>query len=316
MALKNRIRGLLAKLEVTPGTDPTPDATNNTIQTVGLQVIPYEAETVERGTDRATIGNEKSLVVKRRVRYQFGVHMAGSGGNDTLPKWSPLLEACGFDEPDTDSGEQTVWALAGSGFKTMTMYGYMDGSSGNLSRHPGNYCRGNLALQIATGALPLFQFDFMGLYTTPTDVTAPSFDYTGWQNSVPITKDNTPTASLHGTNIELISLNFSLNNQNEHIDIPNFEGIELVDRPMSGTIVFRAPAISTKDWFTAVDNETTGALQIVHGATAGNILQFDWPAVQLENVEYAESQGFVTISAPFRAVQSSAANDDFKITAR
>lgn len=316
MALKNRVRGLLAGLESVAGTDPTLTASANTIQTVGLTINPYDADTVERNTDRSTLGNEKSLVVKRRFRYQFGVHMAGAGADDNIPKWSPLLEACGFDAPSVDSADEVVWNLLGDSFKTMTLYGYTDGSSGNLSRHIGTYARGNLGLQIAVGQLPLFQFEFMGLFTVPTDVSAPSFDYTGWQNSVPITKDNTPTATLHGTNVELISLNLSLNNQIEHIDLPNFEGIELVDRPIAGNIVFRAPAISTKDWLTAVDNETTGAMQIIHGASAGNILQFDWPAVQLESMQYGESQGFVTVEAPIRAIRGSTDNDDMTITSR
>lgn len=316
MALKDRIVGLLAKVEVTPGTDPTPTVGANTIQTVGAEIIPYEAETVERGTDRATIGNEKMLVVKRRMRTRFGVHLAGAGDQDSVPLWGPLLQGCGFVAGAANSSDEVVFALDGSDFTSLTLYAYKDGSAGNLSRHVGTYARGNLSWQIATGQLPLLQFDYGGLYTAPTDVSAPSFDYTGWQNSVPVTNDNTPTCTLHGENIELVSFTGSLNNRIEHVDIPNFEGIELVDRPISGQIVFRAPSIDVKDWFTSIDNETTGAFQLIHGITAGNIVQFDMPAVQLEPLAYGESQGFVTAAMAWRAIRSASDNDDLVITSK
>ena len=60
---------------------------------------------------------------------------------------------------------------------------------------------------------------------------------------------------------------------------------------------------------------TTGALQVVHGTTAGNIVQLDATLAQVLNPTYGESQGIRTLQMGLSIIPTNG-DDDFKITVK
>ena len=88
-----------------------------------------------------------------------------------------------------------------------------------------------------------------------------------------------------------------------------------------GVVVFlmiRRPPRSTLFPYTTLFRSkanTLGALQIVHGTVAGNIVQVDAPKVQLLEPSYGESQQLVTIAAGLRLTPDTG-DDDIKITVK
>lgn len=307
MPLLERKKGLAAKVESTYATDPTIAEADDSIQTSGLRVTPLDGDFVNRGLDRAMLGAEGDILVASRTLVEFAVEAAGSGAAGTAPQWGRLVKACGFAET-INSGVSAVYSPVSSAFSSLWMEASHDG---NL--HVAKGARGNMSLAWATRQIPSFQFAFTGLHVAPSSASLPSYTLTPFKVPEAFNNANTPTASLHSTSIRLESISVDVQNQIEHRDIIGNEEILIVDRNVRGQIVFEAPLISTKDWFAIAKARTQAALQIIHGDSAGNIIQLDAPKVELSNPQYSESQGVLMITMDMILVPSSG-NDEFTIT--
>jgi hypothetical protein len=81
--------------------------------------------------------------------------------------------------------------------------------------------------------------------------------------------------------------------------------------------VFDAPNISDKDIFSdLVESHSginTGVVALVHGTTAGNIVEFDAPVVQLSSVSEDDQSGIDTYTASARFIPSTG-DDEVKFT--
>jgi hypothetical protein len=97
MALLNRNRLLLAKIEGTYGQDSSPTGVN-AILVRNLNPTPQDGESVGRDLIRPYLGNSPQLPGSIRGAVGFEVEMAGSGTAGTAPAYGPLLRACGLAE--------------------------------------------------------------------------------------------------------------------------------------------------------------------------------------------------------------------------
>lgn len=98
MSLLQRKRVILAKIETTYGTDPTPTGAANAILVRNLNVTPQEADFADRNLVRPYLGRSEQLPAAIRAMVDFEVEVAGSGTAGTAPGYGPLLRACGFSE--------------------------------------------------------------------------------------------------------------------------------------------------------------------------------------------------------------------------
>lgn len=103
MPLLNRKRVVLAKIESSYGTDPTPTGLANAILLRNLSVTPQEADFVGRDLLRPYMGNSEQLPVGIRALIDFEVEMVGGGTAGVAPGFGPLLRACGLGETLTAS---------------------------------------------------------------------------------------------------------------------------------------------------------------------------------------------------------------------
>ena len=83
MTLRTSQRLLLAEIESTYGTDPTPTGAANAILVRGLEITPIQADVVERELIRGFMGNFEALLANQRVELTFEVELAGSGAAGT-----------------------------------------------------------------------------------------------------------------------------------------------------------------------------------------------------------------------------------------
>lgn len=97
MALKFAKKGIGAKVEATPGTDPTVTA-DDAIQTIGFDITPIEANVVDLAVDRSTLGAVEQVSIGNGVSCTFGVYMAGRGGSDPTvqPAYDSVIQGVGF----------------------------------------------------------------------------------------------------------------------------------------------------------------------------------------------------------------------------
>lgn len=97
MGLLSRKKTVLAKIESTYGTDPTPVAAN-AILVKNFNISPLDSELIGRDLYRSYLGNSQQLIVDSKVSLDFEVELAGSGTRGVAPGWGPLLKACAFAE--------------------------------------------------------------------------------------------------------------------------------------------------------------------------------------------------------------------------
>jgi hypothetical protein len=304
-----RKKALLAKIEGTYGVDSTP-TTTDAVLTKNLLIQPYGGNTVSRDLDRGQLGAQTQINTGPLVQLTFDVEIAGSGTAGTAPAWGDLLEACGF-LGTADPGVDVVYAPVSSSYDSATLKYYNDGQE-----HKVLGARGNVSFSLARGAIPTMSFTFIGLYARPTAVALPAGVTTDYIAPIPVTKVNTPTFSVHGTAVVAESLAINMGNNVIYRNVIGSESVIITDRNATGQMVVEAPAIGTKNWFTSVESHdgiTTGAVQLVHGTAAGNIVTFDGVAVQLTAIDHADSEG-LTVYNMAAAWTPSSGDDDVIIT--
>lgn len=309
MALKARKAILLAKVESTYGTDSVPTGAANAILTSNLSISPIEGGTEQRNLDLPYFGGELAIHVGVHVKCEFDVELASSGTAGTAPAWGPLVISCGTAE--------TVTALTKVEYKPistdpagLSMYLHFDGQ-----KHAIVGARGTFTLNFETKKIPHLHFTFTGLWVDPAATSDPTPTLTGFKAPLPVSDTNTPTFSIHSTTPNLTSLQFDCGNTVVHRDVVGSESVIISDRVSKGKCTIEAPALGTKNWFTAAKANSTGTIQLIHGTAAGYIVQLDGPVVQAMNPKYGNQDGVRMLDLDL-SFTPSAGNDEFVLTAK
>lgn len=100
MALAQRKRVILVKLEPNYGTDSSPVAADAVLCS-GLDITPLEGSSVQRDNIRPYFGLSGSIRVENFASLTFETEVAGSGTAATPPEWGALLKASNFSETIT-----------------------------------------------------------------------------------------------------------------------------------------------------------------------------------------------------------------------
>lgn len=302
---------LLAKKEVTAGTDSIPTGAANAILCRALMPEPITAEQVQRNLIRPWKGNSGSLTVGEHRRFTFEVEVAGSGTAGTAPAWGLLLEACGFAETVTPA-TNVVYDLVSEGEPTLTLYGYLD-----KTRFIVTNAKGTVSFEFNAKGIPVMKFEFLGTYVAATEELAmPSpVDYTKFKQPLTVGKVNTPTFTFHGVTACTSAFSINLANALAWRELINCAAPHSPDRQPSGSVTMEMPTITAKNWAEMVRLNTVGACQLVHGTTAGNVVQLDMPAVQCKPFSLQDDQSIAMINMPFD-INPVLGNDEIKITVK
>lgn len=310
MPLLSRKRTILAKTEVTYGSDPTPTGAANAILVRNLNITPLQAELVNRDLVRPYLGASEQLIASSYVTVEFEVEMAGSGTAGTAPAYDPLLKACGMTSTIA-AGVSVTYAPVSSSFSSVTIYYNVDGVL-----HKVTGARGNVEMQIEVGNIPVFRFTFTGLYNAPTDTAAPAVTYTSFQTPLVANSDNTSAFSLYSYSGALQSLSVNMNNAVTYRTLIGAEDVLMTDRQAGGTVMFEAPTVAQKDFWSIALGTTLGSLDITHGTAAGNRVQISSTRAKINNPSYQDQNGIQMLQAPFQLVPSTAGNDEISIVVK
>lgn len=298
---------ILAKIETTSGTDSVPVAATNAILVRNASITPMEMQVESRDLVRTYLGNSDQIVVSRYVKLEFEVELAGAGAAGTAPAYGPLLRGCGFSQT-ISAGVDVTYAPVSTAFETLSIYFNLDGVQHKLT-----YAAGSVAFSLDAGKVPFMKFSLMGLFSAVADVTFPAGVYTGFTKPVAVNKANTPTFTLHGYAAVMEALQIDMKNEVPYRNLVNTESVNLVDRKPGGSVNMEAVAVATKAWFATIDAGTTGALAMVHGTVAGNIIQVDAPTVQLFSPKLSPSQGVAMLQADLVFLPGSSGNDEITL---
>lgn len=307
MAKRTRNVVLAMKKEAVYGTAPTVAGANAIL----LQALTHTwlaGNTASRDHIKPFLGNSATVQLDQHTEFNFELELQSSGTAGTRPVFADLLMACGFAE-DITAATDVAYSPVSNDFDSCTAEVNMDGV---FQRSTG--CRGSFGINIARGAIPKLNFNFMGIYAAPTDAAALTPDFSGFQDPLGPNSTNTPTITLFGETLCMESLQIDIANNLVFRDLPGCDpAVEITQRATSGTIVFQATDIATKNWIEAARSRESGALQIIHGTTAGRIVQIDCPKVTLNPPSNQDSDGVWMYSVPL-VFEPDAGNDEIVIT--
>lgn len=281
---------ILNKIETVYGTNAAPAAINAIIGK-NVSFTPLEAEEVSRDLMLPYLGNQGIILTGKHAKIEFDIEMAGAGAAGTVPKYSSILRACGLAET-VAGGTSVTYSIIESGVESATLFFEIDGV-----RHILLGARGNLSANIAPKAIPHFRASMTGLLGTITDQALTAVAMTGWQTPLEASSANT-TMSLHGWASIAESLSIDLGN----VVTPRFligsESVIISDRRSTGQAVVEAKSLATMDWFARALARTRGALSLVHGKTAGNIVEIAAPAVEIGKITQGQTDGILNYTLP------------------
>ena len=310
MPLLDRKRAIVAKIETTYGTDAAPTGAANAILISDLDVTPIDAEMLDRDLLRTYLGASPQIMAARSVQMTFSVELAGSGTAGTAPKYGPLLRACGMSETITASTKVEYKPIS-TAFESATIWASYDGV---LHKLIGG--RGTFKLTADAKSIPKLAFEMRGLFVPVVDGAVAGIDYAGWTTPLAVNKANTTAFSLHGTSVPMSKFGIDIGNQVTYRNIVNSELVMITDRQSMGNVSMEAGLMATKNWFSIAEAATLGALSMVHGTVAGNIVEVTSSNVQIVTPKYSSEDGIMMIDADLRLVPSSTGNDEITLIIR
>lgn len=307
--IKNEV--LLAKIETTYGTDPTPVEGTNAILFSGLQIVPFEKlRMFNRPAVRASLAAMQHIFGGALGACRFSVELKGSGAAGTAPEYGPLLRACGLGQTISASTSVT-YAPVSTGHESVTLYGFEFGRV----RHIFIGCRGNATLRYTVGEPATIEFEFIGKRGTVTDQTQPT----------PVVSTIVPqavkgmAATIGGVSGLIISdFELNLNNQLECPgnlnDSMGYGNVTIVSRDVSLSLLKHAELVATINPYADLAAGTarafaSGAL----GATAGNIINLAAAQMHYRDVAPGDGESFRNRRLTFGCHESSTADTDFSL---
>jgi len=302
-----RKRLLLAKTEVTYGTDPVPDGTN-AILVRNLDITPLQSDIVQRELIRPYLGNYEQLLAQTRVQVTFEVELAGSGTAGTAPKYGAVLEACGLGKTVSD-GISVTYVPESANFDSVTLYFFQDST-----RHAVTGARGSFTLNGSVGAIPTIAFEMTGIYTAPSAPAAVVPTYAGQATPLIFKNGNTTSFSAFSYAAALQSIDLNISNEIIYRElVGGTKEVIITDRKPSGTLQIESPSLSLKDYFTTSTSNTLGSITFQHGTATGNRVTLTMAQADLADASYADMDGITMLNLPYVATPTATGNDELSL---
>ena len=256
---------ILHKLEAVYGTSSAPLAADAIIAT-NVSFTPLEAEEVSRDLMLPYMGNQGVVLAAEHGRIEFDVEIAGAGAAGDVPNYGSLIRAAGFAE--TISVATSVeYEIIEDAVESGTIFFNSDGVQHIFL---GGRC--NLSLTFTPKGIPKFRVTYLGLLGAVADVAMPVVTMAGWITPLIVSKSHT-TMLLHGGGSVAESLSIELGNTLTPRFLIGDEKVLISDRSTTGSAVVEARLMAETNWFDRARNRTRGALSLIHGNAAGNIVE-------------------------------------------
>ncbi|BCW89960.1 hypothetical protein sos41_31280 [Alphaproteobacteria bacterium SO-S41] len=271
---------LLMKRESSYGTDPTPTASLNAAKVSGLTIVPLEMDSVAPDYALGDFSKDASFPGQRRARVSFSWDFRPAATAGTAPDIAAALRACGFAETVT-ADTSVEYTEVSESIDSVTFYTWAGGT-----KHVLTGARGTVTLQCQPGQLPQLQFEFTGLYATPTDTALP--DPTFPDMLAPVTVSKAATAfTYNAVQLVLHQLTLQLGNQVVFRDKPNYAGVDIDDRTPGGQLSVHQAALASANLFTDAAVPNLRAVALTHTVAVGRSASVALAKTQVESPTYA-----------------------------
>jgi hypothetical protein len=299
---------LLFKIEGAYAVDPTPTGAANAILATNVELRPMEGQDLSRNLERPYLGAQPTLPTGLHVVLTFSTELAASGTAGVAPKWGPIARAIGMAQvivADTSVAYNPI----SSNMESAYVYLWI-GST--LHKMKGS--RGGGTIGIDAQGIPVIRWTVMGLFVDPTESAAATPNFTGFQEPLIASSENTPTFTINGVALVLRSYSFDFGNQVEPRLLIGREQIRIRDRSERLNCTVEAVPLTTINPYALAKAKARVPVSIVHGTVAGNIVTIATPLAQVQRLPNLQNNQDV-LEWPLALVpQPNAGNDQFTIT--
>lgn len=284
MALLKRKRVLAAKVEATPGTAETLTAAEAAFNCYDI-AIQHEIEMNPRES-QAMFAMRASVPGGYKGGITFK-HDASWDGTATEPSWADtFLPACGWVKSGQVFTPRTE--APGSNVKTLTIAVYIDGVRKLLRG-----CVGTFKIVCPSGKPAVIEFDFKGIWVSPTDtaILAPTYptaqplrfasSITTW-NSVDLTVEN---MTLDSGNTILL--------REDSSDVSGFKSAIITNRMVKITGNPEAKTVATQDRYGKILDMSEHALTFDLDGPTNSKITIAAPKAQIQAISEADRENLV-----------------------
>lgn len=279
---------LLAKLETVYGTDPVATGAANAILGIDVKLSPMEGQDVSRMVDLPYFGAQRTIPAELYQKLAFKVELQASGSLGVAPAWGPLLRACGVAQAVVATTSVTYNPISQSQ-ESITISMHIDGTRYRLQG-----ARGNAKFSLDAQGIPYIEFEFTGLWQPAGDVPNPVAVLTGFANPTIVSKTNTPVFTVGGVALVAKGFMMDMGNQVERRFLINSDSIMITDRAESIECRVEAVPLATLNPFALAAAQSTVAVALTHGTTAGLRSALSVPLAQMmRTASIEQSQNIV-----------------------
>jgi hypothetical protein len=302
MTLLKRKRILVAKTEATAGTAETLGAGDAAYNVYDL-TVQHEIEKTPR-EGQGSFGHLSSTTGGHKGRITFKTDL-GWDGTATEPGWADtFFPACGWVKATNTFTPRSE--APGANVKTLTMAVYEDGRRKQLRG-----CMGTFKLVCDTGKQAMIEWDFTGIWETPTDVTliAPTYPTVApLRYASGVTTFN--SVALQCQNVTLDSGNtVYLREGTAANNISGYLSAVVTNRRPLVTCNPEAKLIGTQDRYLFFRDSTPYILTFeIAGPTSSKIV-VSAPVATIENIQGADRESLITDELTFLCGQNGSTPD-------
>ncbi len=307
-----------AKQEATPGTAEVLAAAN-VIMTTERPTFDPDLEMIARNVLSASPSSRGMVVGSRRAKIGFKQFLRGTSGAPVdpgnLPDYVIPLRGAGMScvVSGIAPNEVTTSTPSALGLITDTLAVMCDGKQYQIH---GAVCS-SMKWTLAKGSPVLVEYEFTGIYNTPTDVAlfAPTYPTV---TEPPFLGATFSILGFTTAKIKTLTIDFGFKVAER--PQPNATGIlsfAIVGREVKGTVDVEEELAAAKNWYSEWLSGTLGAIQTGDfPSTGSNYNQFNlsMPNCQYTKVGFADRDGLVTAPIEFIArANSDAGNNELSL---
>lgn len=302
---------LLAKIESSYGSDPTPTAGSNAILYRNMQLVPFERlRMFDRMAVRGSLGTMQHIYGGALSALRFEVECKGASAAGVAPELGVLLRGCGLGQTIVTDTSVT-YAPVSTGHESVTLYFFEFGRV----RHILLGARGSVSIRFVAGEPVMCSFEFIGKRGTLSDQSQPTPTIS---TIVPVAVKSLPT-ELGGVGSLIIQdYEFNLNNQIEVpgsvTDAQGFGNVTIVKRDPTISLLKHAELLATVDSYADLAAGTARAFTSgLLGGTAGNRVTLAAGQCHYRGIELGEAEGFRNRRILLGCHESGTADSDFTL---
>lgn len=308
MPLKWKSKIILFKIESAYGTDALPTGAANGVLATNVSLTPMDGSDVSRDLELSFMGGQGTIPAELHAKINFRVELAGSGAAGTAPAWGPLLRCCAVAET-VSPGVSVTYNPISDNHESGTFYFWIESTLYSIVG-----TRGNAKLMVDAQGIPYIDFEMQGLFVQPSETARDTPDLAAFQKPRLGTSTNTPTFTIGGTSLVLRSFAMDLGNAVENRFLIGSENVLITDKSEAIEMKVEAVPLTTLNPYTLAANQSTAAVNLVHGTAAGNIATLNAPLAQMQRPAGLENAQNIT-EWPLRMapLPSGAGNDQWTL---